>query len=275
MLKKVAKKIVFSSLSQDRIVRFSNILNRYKSNRRHALKASAPNPQAELLFKDGIIVIENFLSAEKCEYYKKRILDFSSQYSQSINLPNGTKIMYRSGDHGGDAGMIDIKHIDRSIPELSAIIEEGEQFIPSMNYAARTDFAFISLNAYVNSGIKHTRDFHIDDISPITYKAFIYLTDVDDESYGPYTFIKGSQRFNPQIYISLFRNVFNSKSEWGEIAYYNKHKMWKVLGKKGTLILSDQSGIHRGLPQQEGKVRVALVLNYIEKDYLTIVSQKD
>ena len=69
--------------------------------------------------------------------------------------------------------------------------------------------------------------------------------------------------------------MLNAKREWGEISHYDKKKLWPVVSKKGTLILSDQTGIHRGLPQQNGKLRVALVLNYIEKDYLDVVSKKD
>lgn len=275
MFRKLTKRIVLATLSEDRLFRINNILNRYKVNKKLRTNLPAPSPQAEALFRDGIIVVNDFWSAEKCEHYKKLILDFSAQYQDTVTLATGTKVYYRGRNNDGDTGMIDIKHIDREIPDLSILIEEGKQFVATMNYAARGEFALVSLNAYINDGVTDTRGFHIDDAVPTTYKAFVYLTDVADVSYGPYTYVKGSQRFNPHVYLSLARNMLNAKREWGQISHYDKKRVWPVLGKKGTLILSDQTGIHRGLPQQNRKLRVALVLNYIEKDYLDAVSKKD
>jgi hypothetical protein len=44
--------------------------------------------------------------------------------------------------------------------------------------------------------------------------------------------------------------------------YSSKAKV-DCLGKKGTLILSNQNGIHRGLAQEPDKTRVALVFNFM------------
>ena len=44
---------------------------------------------------------------------------------------------------------------------------------------------------------------------------------------------------------------------------YNKKKIVNAIGNKGTLILSNQNAIHRGLPQQKNRKRIALVLHYM------------
>ena len=48
-----------------------------------------------------------------------------------------------------------------------------------------------------------------------------------------------------------------------DMPVFNKKKEVIGLGKKGTLIVSNQNGIHRGYPQKKGKERVALVINYM------------
>ena len=51
--------------------------------------------------------------------------------------------------------------------------------------------------------------------------------------------------------------------------FYNKNMVFSAIGKKGDLILSSQNGIHRGLPQKEGRKRVVLVLSFMIKSKLT------
>ena len=127
----------------------------------------------------------------------------------------------------------------------------------------------LKTNAYINDSIKNTRMYHIDNAQPVIYKAFIYLSNVPDLSYGPYSFVKKTHSLSLYPYINLFKNLFVKKHASTDMSFYNKKMVFSGIGKKGDLILSSQNGIHRGLPQKEGRQRVVLVLSFMIKSKLT------
>ena len=111
-----------------------------------------------------------------------------------------------------------------------------------------------NLNLYINHSVTSTRGFHVDS-NYRSIKGFIYLTDVNTIEDGPYCFVKGTHIDTP------FSKVNKSLGE-KEAPFINILDIIPVLGKKGTLILSDQSGIHRGIPQRIGSIREVLVMRY-------------
>lgn len=166
--------------------------------------------------------------------------------------------------------MIDISDIDKSIPIDPKLYTEKLEKIISNATGEKTKFW--RLNAYINVGVSNTRDYHVDNFSA-NYKAFIYLADVPDESYGPYSFVKGSHHFYIPKYLNIYRNswlMFLNKIGLSKqvrripdmIKFYNKNQVYHAIGKKGTLVISDQAGLHRGLPQEPNKKRVALIFNF-------------
>ena len=112
-----------------------------------------------------------------------------------------------------------------------------------------------NLNLYINRSITKTRGFHIDS-NYRSIKGFVYLTDVNRLEDGPYCYVKGTH------VDTLFKKVNNSVIGLKEAPFVDQLNIVPVLGKKGTLILSDQSGIHRGIPQKKGSTRELLVMRY-------------
>ena len=231
------------------------------------------NTYAKELKKEGIIKIPNFLTSDLCDELRNEIENFSAQYPTSIELENGTKLNYRGqhSDKASDSGMLDIFFIEKSIPRIATINQEkliqiltattGQQIIP------------LRANAYLNNGIKNTRGYHIDNTQPVIYKAFVYLVNVPDLSYGPYSFVKRSHQFSLYSYLSLIKNLFSTRFSYTDMSLYNKERVQHCIGNKGDLILSSQNGIHRGLPQEDGKKRVALILSFMVKSKLSYIHQ--
>ncbi|HWY38833.1 MAG TPA: hypothetical protein VNY73_09760, partial [Bacteroidia bacterium] len=219
------------------------------------------SPASKELIETGYVSFADFLTRKECEDLYDQIIAFSQKYKETTTLDNGTLIHFRGNksEADPDKGMIDIYNVDRVVG-LNLDYEKIEKIIKP---TTTCDLYTTSVHAYINRGVEGTRVFHVDNFQPVVYKAFIYLTDVDDTSYGPYAFINKTHRFSLQVYYNLFRNLFLKKYRSPDMPIYKKNREIIGTGKKGTIIISNQNGIHRGYPQEKGKERVALVVTYM------------
>ena len=48
--------------------------------------------------------------------------------------------------------------------------------------------------------------------------------------------------------------------------FYDKSQETAILGKSGTLLISNQNGMHKGYPQSDGAERLIGVFNFKIKD---------
>lgn len=215
------------------------------------------------LRKDGILVIKSIMDVQKCKKNLQLLEHFISKFKTSTKFKSGTFISFRTetSNDNADFGMIDIFNVDYEIPEI-----EFKEVIPIVeeltSRAYKKKVRFYRLNAYINEGVNYTRDYHIDNFST-DFKAFVYLTDVIDTTYGPYSYIKGSLGIYIPKYLNMIFNFFSKKRRAPDMTMFiNKSRILNCIGNAGDLIISDQAGFHRGLPQVKDKKRVALVFNF-------------
>ena len=242
-------KNIFSLLLQDLIN-----LKHYRN-----YKKTGININSEELNKIGYTILKNRFQETECDNLYDQIISLVEQYKITTKLSNGTRIEYRGSNNGPDKGMIDIYNIEKSIC-LNLNFEEIEKTVKS---TSTDEIYFTNIHAYINRSVERTRIFHIDNCQPVVYKAFIYLTNVNSIEYGPYSFIKGTHRFSLPVYYNLIRNLFLKNYRSTDMLIYKKKQEIIGMGNKGTVIISNQNGIHRGYPQAKGKERVALVLTYM------------
>lgn len=223
------------------------------------------------LSKDGIIKIPNFIDTDLADSIREQIETLAEQNPRSTQLPNGTNFNYRNQDNPekSDHGMLDIAYVQNSIPDIAQI--DQSDLIQVLKNISGQEIIPLKVNAYLNRGIKNTRMYHVDNTQPVIYKAFIYLSDVPNTDFGPYSFVKKSHRFSFLIYLNLLLNMFSSKLNSTDMPRYNKGQVMHAIGKKGDLIMSNQNGIHRGIPQKEGNKRVVLVLSFMVKSKLSYI----
>ena len=221
------------------------------------------------LKKEGIIKIENYISVAQADLIKNKLVDLAKKNPKSVKLECGAEFNYRNQNNpnSADSGMLDIFFVDKLIPEISNI-KQGE-IVKILENTTGQKVVPLKINAYLNNSIKNTRMYHIDNAQPVIYKAFIYLSDVPDLSYGPYSFVKRTHCLSVYPYVNLFKNLFVNKHVSTDMSFYNKKLVFSATGKRGDLILSSQNGIHRGMPQKEGRQRVVLVLSFMIKSKLT------
>ena len=76
---------------------------------------------------------------------------------------------------------------------------------------------------------------------------------------GPYTFVKSSHKENP--YRAINGQLSKNLKIKTETPIVNINDIYPILAKKGSLVISDQSGFHRGFPQSKKGLRRTLTIN--------------
>lgn len=177
------------------------------------------------------------------------------------NVNSGEAIFQLRGEGGHDEGMLDIKHIDKIIPDFSNKIKI-EKILDILNDELGQKLRVLNINCYWNQGVQHTRGFHADSHTKEQYKAFIYLTDVVDDLDGPYCYIPWSQLPSLYRYKCIISNYMNNKP-LTDYNSCNNQEIIKAKAPKGSLIISNQNGAHRGWPQGENNKRALISINLI------------
>lgn len=191
----------------------------------------------DVLFQKGAVKVKGY---KKLSNYKKAVVQVRE---------------------GQDQGMIDVFNVDKWIPEFALSLRpyfellSDEGVVDSNGARLKPE----NLNLYFNESVSSTRGFHVDSYKS-EVKAFIYLTDVLDLGDGPYAYVKSShveglcRRMNRALSLNL-----SNSTEFPLVPYDD---IVPILAKKGALVISDQSGAHRGIPQSIGCKRVVAVMKY-------------
>lgn len=232
-----------------------------------------------MLKKEGIVIIPEVLDVNKIKESRNIIheilKDVNNKNPSDIRHENENYIVCGKNIHGNsyydlsdytkpaivvrqgsDQGMIDIFNVDKLLEALGETLNKlfsSEWLLNIINYT-NEKINPKNLNLYVNNNITKTRGFHVDSYYR-SIKAFIYLTDVNCLDDGPYCFVKGTHVDNPLKKLNM---IIGNK----EAPLINPLKIIPVFGKRGTLIISDQSGVHRGFPQSKGSLRELIVMRY-------------
>lgn len=238
------------------------------------------------LDRTGIVIIPNFISNEIFSDIERVISDLNERmqcfFSSGKNLEESEELLIqkgvaklsgydqlsnydkavaqvRLGKVGQDRGMIDIFNVDLAYPSLNKLrrVYEASNILRVIS-GGNKRASCKNLNFYLNEGVTETRGFHADSYFP-QLKAFIYLTDCISLDDGPYTYVQEShkdskyRRFNVAL-----SSVLPNRTE---APFVEKEKIIPVMAKKGALVISDQSGFHRGFPQNKGHRRAVAVMN--------------
>ena len=236
---------------------------------------------AQKLQINGCESVMDFIPRELCEIIKKQALDIfnsvdlltTKEYETFIvgnnsltrELP-GDLVAYPKptlvtrGMHGDDVGFVDMFNADRLIDEIpiKKIHDYAQSLFQSLGYSNIT----VQYSIYWNSSgsVENIRGYHRD--SPVMeetqkrlFKLFVYLTDVRDVSFGPYSYIPGTHlKSMSQKFANQLMGNYDSPS-----GYDFSLSPRIFLGDSGTMIVSNQAGFHRGFQQKKGKERVMLV----------------
>ncbi len=244
------------------------------------------------LDRDGIVVVPGWLderSADACAEGIRALLDEVAEHLAAGRDHIGPEIVVHSsgrlyrgyadyrdaeqvvvnvrGRADVDAGMIDVFHVDQALQgrgiDLHHVLRSSE-LQSCLERASGAAWTVETVNAYVNRGVQSTRGFHVDAFGT-RFKSFVYLTDVRDLEDGPFSYVVGSHR-DPAVRSTadfFSRGVSHSPTD---VPVVDAASAVPVLGVRGTVVLADQSGVHRGAPQGRSSERIVLVTNYRRVD---------
>lgn len=206
------------------------------------------------LERDGIAIISNYYSPEKCDNLKESLEEWFSD----------DKKIWKD-EVGSDHRLHFANEYIEDIQDFYA-----DSFINSIisSYEATSNFnGFTLANKVVpkpeNKG--SGRGWHRDYVKRTQTKALIYLSDVNEEN-GPFQYILGTHKLRSVLDVQLkinskFDQYRFSKEDIDLLLKKTNYELKTVSGLKGTLILVDTRGLHRGKPIEEG-VRYALTNYY-------------
>ena len=228
-------------------------------------------PILDCLRKNGVCLIPNYLSEEKCDLVKSECLK-RSEVEHDMDFDDGS---YRRFDVYKDSGAAANKRVYHTDCFSDDCMEL--KIDPRISNICKDYYNKGPYSVHVQVYERHqyheipVRSFHIDTFETSTFKAMLYLSDVRVED-GPNSYVISTHND-----AELRRK---KEFEWGpkkseNIEYLKPHPTnflkeelgsminnWvKFIGGKGSLILFDTWGVHCGLsPYKDGDRHV--LVNY-------------
>jgi hypothetical protein len=247
---------------------------------------------AALLKRHGIVVLPGLVDAALAAQARREIDIFIARLRHALDEPADCGVVedifwqvggvrfpsYRAlaahdrpvvnltGRRGSapNAGIIDIFRVDQAARRhgwrmLSACCAELAAPSVAGLVAAVSSRRPDQFHLLRNDSITHTRRLHWDNLDGY-YKAFLYLSPVTRPDDGAYAYVPGSHRRLDLIRREARLNSLTGRREQDSFSFAGREIA--ILGDAGTVIVSCQDGVHRGLPQRPGATRSMLVCNY-------------
>ncbi|MFV1467689.1 hypothetical protein VBY75_08415 [Idiomarina sp. HB] len=218
----------------------------------------------DLAISQVLDIVSNFNKSEKVwdETQKYLIQKGSSRIRGYNALASYAKPVIFIRD-GSDEGMIDVFNADILFPDFFNEVKNSlsEDSVTHLLSESGKRLKPKNFNLYVNKGVVNTRGFHVDSYSS-QVKGFVYLSDVFSLEQGPYTYVKESS--DDSTLHSLNQAISGLDKVKTEAPIIFQKNIVPMFGGKGSFIVSDQSGIHRGFPQCSDAFRAVAVMNYTQ-----------
>jgi hypothetical protein len=222
---------------------------------------------ARTLAHDGVVLVEDYLEESTCDRIRESVETALADGIQEAPDDAGygdlvefgePVLKRRSGER--DDGMLDIFNMDGAVPKLREF--KTDPFVNEMvTDAAEEPYSPDNVNVYLNQSVTNTRGYHADTYSG-KFKSFVYLTDVPDRSYGPFAYIKGTHKKSGVTRkASQLVNRLQSDPPTDAV-FYDDDEALICTAPKGSLIVANQAGYHRGIPQEQGKERMLATTSY-------------
>jgi hypothetical protein len=213
------------------------------------------------LNKKGYYIFSDLLPIKDVEYLKFKICNLKGKYKSDyyfsknleyfdIKSPKGTKFDYDSSQ------LLELKEIQDILLDknLLKIVQNYFSSLPKIDIVS----AWWSVPS-TKPDHNAAQLWHFDMDRPKWLKVFIFLTDCNLNN-GPHSFIEGTHRKNGIPYKIRSKGYVRIEDHDVE-THYKKDKIIQFTAKKGTILLEDTIGLHKGLKLESGS-RLLLQFQY-------------
>lgn len=225
----------------------------------------------------GMCILPNYISNEVCDIVRARCIE-RAEIAEDTDFEDGSYRRFDGDNVSPDSRGQDkrVYHVDCFNPEMEKF--KKDHFIQSIceEYMDQNKSPYsVHVQIYDRNNIPNdlTRGPHLDSFETSTFKAFLYLDDVN-LSDGPTSYIlkthkdsqlrKDKKQNGPgPKYLNNPENTSTHPTNFSleELGEERINNWVKVTGKKGDVILFDTWGVHCGTNIQKGGDR-HVVANY-------------
>jgi len=230
-------------------------------------KGRDAGPLLAELRKDGVTAIKNYWTAKQCESARNELNRLMAEVPQCVrHFSNGADKRVFGAEMAGE--QISAFHHDPFLRGMGEM-DGGFRLYNFATLGARID----AVDGNRGSGEGWHRD-----AFGYQYKAIIYLSDVTEDN-GPFEYYRGSHTLRRVVLDAALGRLPPSPETRIDGFYMDRLiargaiNPQRFIGKAGTVILANTTGIHRGAPLKAGN-RYALT-NYFYLPYQIGQSQVD
>lgn len=205
---------------------------------------------------NGFYTVNQFLNESSCDRIKSAIDGFlDSDNNNSINVWSDSV----GGDHRiyGFESLYDLNEAGIDVKRLA---REGEKYLgKKLRYFTVLGARIDKVPGDIGSG----GGWHRDSAHRHQFKAIIYISNASEKN-GPFQYIRGTHTGLSKIKMGAFgdsQTRFSNSEIDGSIEDAN---IVTFCGNKGTCLMVDTRGIHRGMPLIEGS-RYAITFYFYER----------
>jgi len=229
---------------------------RLEAARRDGLASSLPAfaPIIEDFIEDGVFVVPEYFSADQCDAMVAEVDRLIEEYPAAVQVASA----------GSDARIFGVENGSPLLREFSE--DPTLQRMCELWLGARSDCFFTMANRIeaAPGNLGSGAGWHRDSLTN-QFKTIVYLTDVDRAT-GPYQYIRGSQRTEALVRDARAAGVPTtgnklSNDQVERLVAEDPGRLLTFDAPRGSVIIADTTGIHRGAPLERG-VRYALTNYY-------------
>lgn len=209
----------------------------------HFFSKNNKSPHLKELRENGITILPDFLSEEECQFHIGEINNLIDK--KKISWQDTLKSDFR------------IYGYENLVYKALELFSKADPIYGSyIDFKTNNSFLMANKVCFEKDNLGSGGGWHRDSLNRRQLKFMIYLCDVDAEN-GPFEYVPKTHKLKSKLNTNHFLNR-RVRYTNDEIDIYKKTLPSKLFtAKKGTCIIFDSSGLHRGTPLKKG-VRYAI-----------------
>tara|TARA_B100000035_G_scaffold308902_1_gene314256 strand:- start:5395 stop:6171 length:777 start_codon:yes stop_codon:yes gene_type:complete len=206
----------------------------------------------------GYEVLDGFLSEEECDYFVNLSNSLLKEESYMIN-DNAWLTLRKDAADGLDTKVAQLNMLQNVDKKAKDLFTNGE-VLGLFSKRIKEELSIRSLSIMIDQPDTSTkRSWHVDNLAPASFKAFIYLTDVTKNTNSPFSVISKSHRWAFRRWITSIINLIRGNKLSDMLIFSPNGRGTELTAPKGSLILSNQIIFHRGSPYHTENTRYMMV----------------